>query len=224
MKTGLKRIHVKPSQALADHEQVYNTIRKDSTDNEENKNYLLDKICRALEDREHIYNKTKDDVQPETKVKQDLDRTNLDEYYGMRNSFDDIEDERRQRENNDDSYHLTELKSITNHTAIENNEVECEISDVSIINSFDEVNEENSDGQVNLIEDNEAIYESIRDEDSLKISDFKILMKTNDFIEEGKKKTDFSSFSSWYFVYNVDDRNSIGNQFEEWYVKNVLLT
>ncbi|XP_071124161.1 trophozoite exported protein 1-like [Mytilus edulis] len=154
--------------ALADHEQVYNTIRKDSTDNEENKNYLLDKICRTLEDREHIYNDTKDDLKPETKVKQDLDRTNLDENYGMRNSFDDIEDERRQHENNDDSYHLTELKSIANHASIENNEVECEISDVSIINSFDEVNEENSDGQVNLIEDNEAIYESIRDEDSLR--------------------------------------------------------
>ncbi|XP_063425410.1 uncharacterized protein LOC134709137 [Mytilus trossulus] len=153
--------------ALKDPEQVYKTIKTDSTDNEEHKYYLLDKIGRALEDREHIYNKTKNDVHPETKFKQGLDRTNLEEYYGMRNSFDDIEDERRQRENNDESYHLTELKSITNHTAIENNEVECEISDVSITNSFDEVNEENSDGQVYLIEDNEAIYERIQDENSL---------------------------------------------------------
>ncbi|CAG2215693.1 unnamed protein product [Mytilus edulis] len=157
------QIEIQLDRAVGQHE-----IRKDSTENEENKYYSLDKIGRALEDREHIYNKTKDDLKPETKVEQDLDRTNLDEYYGMRNSFDDIEDERRQRENNDDSYHLTELKSIANHASIENNEVECEISDVSIINSFDEVNEENSDGQVNLIEDNEAIYESIRDEDKLR--------------------------------------------------------
>ncbi|CAC5364290.1 unnamed protein product [Mytilus coruscus] len=140
--------------ALADHEHVYQTIKKDSTDNEENKYYSLDKIGRAFEDREHIYNNTKKDLKPETKVKQRLDRTNFDENYKMRNSFDDIEDERRQHGNNDDSYRETGLKSIANHTAIENNIVGCKISDVNIINSYEAVNEENSDGQVYLIEDN----------------------------------------------------------------------
>lgn len=62
---------------------------------------------------------------------------------------------------------------------------------VSITNSFDEVNEENRDGQVYLIEDYEAIYERIRDENSLPDYRFQDFDENEQFYRRRKRKQIF---------------------------------